>query len=68
MDRLMCAVRDPVKKVYCRNRTTYRTLCFPLGMRDPQQAFPQAWCALCGAEVYRGDTLLCRRCGPEENG
>ena len=34
----------------------------PLGLCDPQQAEPAAWCGLCGAEVYRPDTLLCRRC------
>ena len=57
------AVPVPARTAYRRNRTTYRTVLRPLGLRDPQQAQPEAWCQRCGAEVYRPDTLLCRRCG-----
>ena len=62
MARQMQVLPDPARTAYSRNRTTFRTVYMPLGLCDPQQAEPAAWCGLCGAEVYRPDTLLCRRC------
>ncbi|MCI9402345.1 MAG: hypothetical protein HFF04_01550 [Oscillospiraceae bacterium] len=39
---------------------------YELPLRDPQRAWPTAWCRCCGGEIYREDGLLCPQCRAEE--